>query len=737
MKRQQILAPVAHILQHPQKDWRQITAFSRGNIRVAYRELDVDWKKFNQQDFLFAHVTILASCKVEDNGYRIVEPCDELVNANGNAWTNEVIQHCYKTFIGGQVFCFTQNNRVLMADGTYKPINEVKIGEYVINAKGQPDKVTNVYIHSSNKLMNIESKFFMNKKITCTTNHPFGVYKDRGTCLVTGKPLNPQRKKERPVYNDPGYAPGHFVKDSEVSRWGQPQFVNAEDLDQLKTLLYHPISNVVVENSQINENRAFLMGWFLSEGSYSWNKKGVSFSLNINEYEQACKIKELLEMQFPEVNMKGYNESKNKQLYNINNKDKLIKAHIRKILNPKTKRECGLSIYYHSQKASEFFMKWCGQYSWGKQMPEEAMFLPIELQKIILLRTIEGDGCYKQKERGAVIQLRSKKLIQQLRFIATRLGTFPIYRETKVLKKYSKKQMRQGYPVYIDENTGKMVRPGYMLSFNSYDWKKLVPERQVKHGAITTIFQNKNYVFRYDNIQFLKDIEEQTVYNLQVQKDHTYIVQGCVVHNCNHLQIPALSKGKILDAVLRPVNYKGKNGKEADVWYCDLLTATSRKHEDLIEKIESGKLTTLSMGTVASKCTCSICGKIIGDDDKNCKHLENHLGQYVEVDGKPYKCAELIGAIDPKTGEYIPDSCHFIEASWVDHPAFAGAVVNELLNSQQEIRVSKEKERQAELDALTEDMFMSLRVADKQSQMALNIAKEEYLVRKMALNILK
>ena len=308
--RKEILAPVAHILENPKKDWRQITTCSRGNIRVAYRQLEVDWKKFNQEDFLFAHVTILASCKVEDNGYRIVQPCDELVNANGNAWTNEVIQHCYKTFIGGEVYL-------------------------------------------------------------------------------------------------------------------------------------------------------------------------------------------------------------------------------------------------------------------------------------------------------------------------------------------------------------------------------------------------------------------------------------------NHVQIPSLSKGKILDAVLRPVVHKGKNGKEAEVFYCDLLTATSRKHEELVEKIQSGKLNTLSMGTVASVCQCSICGKIIGDDDSNCKHLNNQLGQYVNVDGRDYRCAELIGAIDPKTGEYISDSCHFIEASWVDHPAFAGAVVNELLNVNEDLRVSKQKQRQAELNELTESMFMNLRVADNESKLALDLAKEQYLIRKMAREILK
>ncbi|MBR4315529.1 MAG: hypothetical protein IKP65_00965 [Alphaproteobacteria bacterium] len=67
-----------------------------------------------------------------------------------------------------------------------------------------------------------------------------------------------------------------------------------------------------------------------------------------------------------------------------------------------------------------------------------------------------------------------------------------------------------------------------------------------------------------------------------------------------HQQLPALSKGKILDAVLRPVkHHSNKYDEDADIYYCDVLVATDRKHENLIQRIESGELNTLSMG-----CLC-------------------------------------------------------------------------------------------------------------------------------------
>jgi hypothetical protein len=54
-----------------------------------------------------------------------------------------------------------------------------------------------------------------------------------------------------------------------------------------------------------------------------------------------------------------------------------------------------------------------------------------------------------------------------------------------------------------------------------------------------------------------------------------------------HIQIPELSKGKIIDAASRDVG---------DSIYVDILVATDRKHRPLIDAITSGRLQTLSMG---------------------------------------------------------------------------------------------------------------------------------------------
>ena len=719
MKNHNIDFHVSGILVNPQEQWGSIKRDAMGKSRVAFRKLDVDWKKYNTKDYLFTHDTACCSVETEENGYWITPPCWELVNANGNAWTTPVLLASFKTFIGGENYCFPEGTRVLMSDGTYKPIEEIKEGDRVINAKGEIDTVVHTFCHSyTGKMTTLQSPDILSKKLVCTSNHPFYVYQDRGTSAVSGKQIKPQRMKERPKYEDVGLAPGEKKGNLIDSRWGHPQYVNATNLNEERNLLIHPVSNMVVENDEINENRAFLIGWFLAEGSYVHETHGVSFSLSKDEKDVADKICELLEIEFPEKCLSGIVNAKDKEEFIANAKTMHAKWSIGK--HPKTGEDSWIVIRYYSSKANEFFRKWCNEYSWAKCLPEEAMYLPLNLQKTILMQYMSGDGCDTIKSKGATVASKSRKLIQQMRFIAIRLGTFPIYREVGVLPRYAEEMLKDGYPVFIDPKTGKLSRPGYQLDFNCNDWYKLSNGNIPKHGSYSTRFED-NFVFRFKKEE--NDVDALTVYNFETQNDHSYVVEGVAVHNCEHVQIPALSKGKILDAIARPVVHHSDKYGNANIYVVDVLVATERKHESLIERIESGKLNTLSMGTICCYTTCSICGKVIGDNDKNCEHIDKHLGQMVTCqDGKDRICSELCGAVD-ENGNYIEDSNKFIEISWVSHPAFQGAVVNAFVETN-EIKATREKEKD-ELSKLFEgNLFERLKVADTDSKIALKITKE-------------
>ena len=66
---------VSGILTNPEEQWRKIKLASMGRNRIAFRKLDVDWKKYNTKDYLFTHDTACCSVETEDNGYWITPPC--------------------------------------------------------------------------------------------------------------------------------------------------------------------------------------------------------------------------------------------------------------------------------------------------------------------------------------------------------------------------------------------------------------------------------------------------------------------------------------------------------------------------------------------------------------------------------------------------------------------------------------------------------------------------------------
>jgi hypothetical protein len=139
-------------------------------------------------------------------------------------------------------------------------------------------------------------------------------------------------------------------------------------------------------------------------------------------------------------------------------------------------------------------------------------------------------------------------------------------------------------------------------------------------------------------------------------------------HNfVEHVQIEDLSKGRIIDAVARDIG---------DSVYIDILIATDRKHKELVAAIENGKMGTLSMGCTVDGTICTKCGHWAADETEMCPHIKYEKGNtFYDEQGRVHIVAELCGheSLDPTGG------VQFIEASWVETPAFTGAVLRNVL----------------------------------------------------------
>lgn len=135
-----------------------------------------------------------------------------------------------------------------------------------------------------------------------------------------------------------------------------------------------------------------------------------------------------------------------------------------------------------------------------------------------------------------------------------------------------------------------------------------------------------------------------------------------------HIQLPELSKGFIVDAISRDLG---------DTCYVDILVGTDRKHKKLVSDILSGEMSALSMGCISLFTICTKCGNVAVDDSQLCPCLQydGKGAKFSDGSGNHHPVAELIGHVS------VPNSNQFIEASWVKNPAFKGAVRRNFLNA--------------------------------------------------------
>ena len=616
----------------------------------------------------------LADPKDAKSGYYIKPEFSQFINNNGDAWSKEVIVNSYKTFIGGENYCFPAGTRILMADGVYKPIEEIKSGDRVINRFGKIDAVSKIMERESENLVEIRGNNILCRSLFVTKDHPFWIFTARNTCPKTGRPNAFDRDANFCQLDSwVGFGQGVHRKEGEVFPSGlTPDWVKASDLDSNRQFLTHPVSNQEIENSEMNENRAELLGWYLAEGclnklnKFSKQESAVVFCLGNNELGIAHRLSELLVLEFGKY-------------FRIDCKPRIYEA-----------EEGYHTLSMCNEEAALFFKKWGGRLAWAKKLPEEALWLPKKLQAIILKHCINGDGCGKIVGRGYLLEMKSSDLIQQLNFISWRLGLLPTYKDTGVLSRYSECEIIDGYERYTDPMTDKKSRPGYILRFSTRDSKRLNallgledPVISAKRSmSLTHIFNVSGADWAVSKIDYVRPSDVKCrVYNLEVEGDNSYVAEGVVVHNCEHVQIAELSKGKIIDAALREIVIgKDKDGKDLSTYYVDILVATDRKHEDIVRKIESKSLNSLSMGCLIKFSVCSKCGNRAVDETQACEHIRfQKNNMFFDGNGVQRKIAELCGHKDE------PDSVRFVEASWVRQPAFTGAVLRSFVTPSMEI----------------------------------------------------
>jgi intein/homing endonuclease len=222
---------------------------------------------------------------------------------------------------------------------------------------------------------------------------------------------------------------------------------------------------------KIDEEFLWVVGLYIAEGSSG--KRSINFSLHKNEIDYQNRVLSFFKKY-------GYNGS----VHRVGNTN-------------------GVCVSVFGSSLAEWFPEWIGKKCYNKIIPNELMYLPKEKAKALIQGIYDGDGSKSDHE----ITQTSEILALQLSELLHRIGEQSIIRQ-QVSKKLTPK--------------GNKRRVAYCVSW----------------AEDTLIHNNRKgrWVFKNELLSVVKKVLKVPfsgkVYNLEVDGDPTYVVNGIVAHNC-------------------------------------------------------------------------------------------------------------------------------------------------------------------------------------------------------------
>jgi hypothetical protein len=647
--------------------------------------------ELDSSKYLFTHCTIVASVdteKVPDvtlgkvkvgsatvdrryDDFYIKPECSQYVNNNGDSWSRQVLLAAYPTFIGAHNFqehvqiedqskgriidavardigdsvyidilvatdrkhatlvqdiesgklttlsmgCFLPGTMVSMADGRRIPIEEIQPGDMVLTHKGRARPVANVQIRRRPWSMRRIQAVGVPEEIVTTSTHPFFVYRAPEVCSCgCGESLPVLKAEVRQTlrHMERRFKTGHdkrvfnpmarYSSEESQERKARLQDFQKMTLEEVKAGDLKPFDFLVFPRARFDDavapgvsvDRAKLLGYFLAEGSflkYKGERTEVEFSFSYDERETyAAEVLKLLAQEFPE-------------------------AAAPRLYAQEGEGRHDAVVRLHNREAAAWFYEHGGEYCHRKVLPEVVLRWPEEHQKALIAGWINGDGWLSCEGHTGGITT-SYDLACQLHLIAARVGAFcTVFSSVEVAEAL---QVVNGGTVPVRQEDGKL--PHYTLSFGQTQAQvfrdysdKIIPN---PHFPSQGLRVNEDYVmFPIASIE--SEPYDGFVYDLEVEEDHSYVVEGVAVHNCT-----------------------------------------------------------------TDFTICSQCGHFAVDETDLCEHIRyNKLNTFMDAQGKKRVVAELCGHHTYKDNKNAPGGVRFIEASWVQVPAFPGAVMRNILTA--------------------------------------------------------
>jgi len=424
-------------------------------------------------------------------------------------------------------FCFVGGTLVRTENG-YKPIEDIKIGEKVLSSDGFYHNVLRVFERQYDGMLQSITSSIGANPILATLEHPFmamrgshnmemscgpnsgckafiargdGVGKSTPSRLPSGKWWARAQLKGQPrislgsfitekeaeqaiyQYKKDGVIPGHMLDWDDAKNISKGDWLVAKWSDEISDIDMIEIPVEFRKNTKLGEKRLgpnqfivdeeflWVVGMYLAEGSN--NKRSISFSLHVKETNFSDRL-------VAYFNKQGYHPA----VY-------------------KSAKTNGMVVEVHSTTLAKWFPKWLGKLCNNKHIPEELMTLPNNKSWAIINGIYDGDGTKREHGIGQTSEILALQLVELLHRVGER-------------------------PLLIGSDSPKLTEKGNKRKRCYY----------VNWGEDTLTNHNRKGRWDY-NGHLLSTVRksEQTkyigkVYNLEVEGDHTYVVQGVVTHNC-------------------------------------------------------------------------------------------------------------------------------------------------------------------------------------------------------------
>jgi intein/homing endonuclease len=394
-------------------------------------------------------------------------------------------------------YCFDPKTLITMADGSFKYINEINIGDRVLTEKG-PKKVTRTFERQfDGEIFNVKT-YGSNCDLLVTGEHPF----------LAAKRIRRQSKydwdwtdvSQLQIPSRRNTSSGHVIKsiidieeiDKKIDllKYFNEELIEIDDNRvQLKKIHKggRKFINSLPRYIDLDNNLATLLGWYTAEGHLESKDE-------VNGYKTigwTLSKKENIEIETIEKALDYLSAGKLNLTYRKDNDSVCLRL--------------------NNGPLALLFNLLVGRGSTIKELHPIIMKSPKEFQNTFLQSYGQGDG-YFSKSNSIVFRTSSKLLAKQIQIMCTRVNNnYPsISRSKQPIRAINKK-----YREYVVSDT-------YAIEWQLNQDKINIGKKYLDNGEYALLLKSKDLV-QYSGL----------VYNFEVEDTNSYIANGLLVHNCN------------------------------------------------------------------------------------------------------------------------------------------------------------------------------------------------------------